>query len=229
MPADSLQRQPLLKTPHDPRHYHLPASAIRCLPPSWQRPVCLSTSDRALAVMVAGDCSCQIGLMTQSVWSNTAESHRGMLRMGLVSNKEGRVANAQLGGASKVKKKGIVLHKILYYISKIIGNPVTTPNRCKTAHLFSRSDRGCYHSLVSRQIFLINHGPLGANNPHNLLCRLVVTESLFNQEKTKLGRFSCSLKEVSGLNPLMHTGWLVKPFWRPGCCNGSQSKHRRAR
>lgn len=103
-------------------------------------------------------------------------------------------------GSSKVEKKGIVLHKIIYYISKIIGNPVTTPNRYKTARLFNRSDGGRYYSLVPRQFFLINHGSLKANNPRNLLlCRLVVTESLFNQEKTKLGRFSCSLKEASGL------------------------------
>lgn len=119
--------------------------------------------------------------------------------MGLVSNKEGRVANAQAGGFQG-EKKGIDLHKIIYCISKIIVNPLKTPNRCKTACLFNRSDGGCYYSLVSRQFFLINHGPLKANNPHNLLlCRLVVTESLFNQEKTKLGRFSCSLKEASGL------------------------------
>lgn len=40
--------------------------------PSSQKPGCLSTSDPAWAVIVAGDCSCQMGLMTQSIWSNTA-------------------------------------------------------------------------------------------------------------------------------------------------------------
>lgn len=107
---------PPKKKPSRPPPLPPPCLGHPLSPPSWQRPVCLSTSDRASAVMVAGDCSCQIGLMTQSVWSNSVESHRGMLRMGLVSNKEGRVANAQLGG-SNVKIKALSCTK--FYITSL--------------------------------------------------------------------------------------------------------------
>lgn len=39
--------------------------------PSWQRPIRLSTLGQGLTVIMAGHCSCQMGLMTQSIWSNT--------------------------------------------------------------------------------------------------------------------------------------------------------------
>lgn len=60
------------KSPSRPPLLPPPCLSRQPFPPSSQRPVCLSASDPASAVSVAGDCSCQMGLMTQSIWSNTA-------------------------------------------------------------------------------------------------------------------------------------------------------------
>lgn len=57
---------PPLTTPH----HHLPAWTISRLPSS-QRPIRLSTLGQTLTLIMAGHCSCQMGLMTQSIWSNT--------------------------------------------------------------------------------------------------------------------------------------------------------------
>lgn len=83
MPADSLQR-------------HLPTSPPRKPPPpclnhqaapSSRRPIRLSALAPNLTVIVEGHCSCQMGLMTQCVQSNTGESS-GMLGMRLGFGRE---------------------------------------------------------------------------------------------------------------------------------------------
>lgn len=70
-------------TPPPPHNLPPPPPCLRHqAAPSSRRPIHLSTLEQTLTLIMEGHCSCQMGLMTQSIRSNTGDGS-GMLGMGL--------------------------------------------------------------------------------------------------------------------------------------------------
>lgn len=110
MPADSLQCQLLLKPPHEPRYDHLPAWAISRSP---------FITEACTSLHIGPSFGCYRGRwllvsdgLNDSIYLIKYSSGRGMLGMGLVSEKGGW--RVYICGSSMVKKR-IALQESKYW------------------------------------------------------------------------------------------------------------------